>query len=193
MKIESKIEKDKILIDFTKSEKDKRILFDIGSRNINYLSNSNKELIKHNKYQDSKKNDLNPTKNITEKVKLFEQLKNILDKKCQCIRYKNAINKYFFDFIEFLNKRKRKIKNTKKNEKDTNNKIIYNINEINIDDAYYFVYQKYKKYKDNTKKYILSKLRRYIRILNNNEKLNYKNKLSFPRKKKRKMIFQIKI
>ena len=192
MKIESKIEKDKILIDFTKSEKDNRILFDLSSRNINYLSNSNKEIIKPNKYEDSKKNDLNPTKNITEKVKLFEQLKNILDKKCQCIRYKNAINKYFFDFIEFLNKRKRKIKNTKKNEKDTNNKIIYNINEINIDDAYYFVYQKYKNYKENTKKYILSKLRRYIRILNNNEALNFKNKLSFPRKKKKENDFSDK-
>jgi hypothetical protein len=44
--------------------------------------------------------------NSTIKDKLFKELKNILDKKAHSIRYKDTINKYFFDFIQFLNKKK---------------------------------------------------------------------------------------
>ena len=82
--------------------------------------------------------------------------------------------------FNFLTKEK-KINNKKEKDRDFNNEIIYNINEINIDDSYIFVLEKY----ENKKKYILSKLREYKRLLNNNMTINYKKKLLFPRKKKK--------
>lgn len=85
------------------------------------------------------------------------------------LKYKDKINKYF--------------------NKYNDDEIILSIKEINIDDAYSFINKTYKNYKTSTRMFILSKLREYIRILNNDKlwfiKINYHSQ----ERKKRTMIF----
>ena len=66
---------------------------------------------------------------------------------------------------------------------------IININIINLVDAYSFVNKKYKIYNLETKQYILSKMKKYINLLNGDKIMNYKKKLSFHKKIKTKFSF----
>ena len=53
------------------------------------------------------------------------------------------------------------------------------IKRINISDVYNFIITNNKFKKESTKKYMLLRIRRYIRLLNSEEKLNYKQKIRF--------------
>ena len=52
--------------------------------------------------------------------------------------------------------------------------INYYINKIKLIDAYSFVNKKYKTYNLETKQYILSKMKKYINLLNGDKIMNYK-------------------
>ena len=62
-----------------------------------------------------------------------------------------------------------------------NTKFINNTNEIKLDDVYFFVNERYKNYKLETKNNILSKMRKYIRIINKDIQIDYINKISYKR------------
>lgn len=53
------------------------------------------------------------------------------------------------------------------------------IKRINISDVYNFIITNNKFKKESTKKYMMLRIRRYIRLLNSEEKLNYKQKIRF--------------
>ena len=63
--------------------------------------------------------------------------------------------KYFSDFNEYLNKRR------KRNKNYTNNFFNKGANVININDALPFVNKKFKSYKEDTQNYIFWKERKY--------------------------------
>ena len=69
----------------------------------------------------------------------------------------------------------RKIQSTVLND-GKNNDII---KRINISDVYNFIITNNKFKKESTKKYMMLRIRRYIRLLNGEEKLNYKQKIRF--------------
>lgn len=104
------------------------------------------------------------------------RLNIILNQEGQSKEYKRRIFNIFKEIIQFIKiKKPGKIKSTVLNDgknKDT-------IKRINISDVYKFIITNNKFKKESTKKYMLLRIRRYIRLLNGEEKLNYKQKIRF--------------
>jgi hypothetical protein len=128
-------------------------------------------------------------KDIKQKIRLNDndivnRLKTILNSENLSEIYKKKIIRLFERFIYFIAKIKSK-KSILFSRKTLNRNII---GRINI--SYILDFIKYhKKYKSELTKYnILTQLRRYIRKINNEPNLNFKNKIKitiFSRKKKR--------
>ena len=198
MKIESKQNREKIINIFNNRESHKKFILKNNSMNNNEISQSSKNDAKFTLLNDNNKNYsiFNNNCNNTEtnnnnpnidklKIHFFKELNRILEIETQSEGYKEIINKYFVDLIEFLKNTKNKSKTNKNNINNDDNKTLFYIDKVNINDFYAFVKEKYKNYKNTTKNYILSKLRKYIRLLNKDYSINYKKKLLFPRKQQR--------
>lgn len=125
---------------------------------------------------------------LSRKHNIFERINNLMEEENASFSYRKIIIKYFSGLIEYIINKKNKKRKIKINKEDINSKINNYKNKINISDVSSFVKYKYKNYKVSTKKIILSKIRKYVRILNNHPKLDFKFKISFSNTKKKKCL-----
>lgn len=107
---------------------------------------------------------------------IIERLKNILNQENQSKEYKTKILNLFKDLIQYL---KEKNPNAIKEKKLKDGKINYITKRINISDVFNFIENNDKYNKQKSKNYLLSRLRRFVRILNQEEKLNFRPKIKF--------------
>ena len=145
----------------------------ILNHGLNNSNNNHANILLSNSYElkDSKINN-----------QIFDQLKKILDEESKSIKYRDIIMKYFSDFNEYLNKKRKRKRNNTNNLFNKGVNVNCIIKKININDALSFVNEKYKSYKKDTKNCILSKMRKYIKLINNEFTLDFKTKILFPRK-----------
>lgn len=145
----------------------------ILNHGLNNSNNNHANILLSNSYElkDSKINN-----------EIFDQLKKFLDEESKSIKYRNIIMKYFSDFNEYLNKKRKRKRNNTNNLFNKGVNVNCIIKKININDALSFVNEKYKSYKKDTKNCILSKMRKYIKLINNEFTLDFKTKILFPRK-----------
>lgn len=107
------------------------------------------------------------------------KLSKIMERRCLSLKYIQIILSYFIPFFEFLYIKKKNQYNEIKKIKEKDGITYYYINNINLDDVYAFVNSFYQKYKETTRNYILSKMKKYSNLINENIKDNYKKKLYF--------------
>lgn len=135
---------------------------DISFQTIIDAKSSNE--IKEDIFVPSNKNDILIRLNI------------ILNQESQSKEYKRRIFKIFKEIIQFIKiKKPDKMVSTVLNDGKNND----TIKRINISDVYNFIMANDRFKKESTKKYMLLRIRRYIRLLNGEEKLNYKQKILF--------------
>lgn len=135
---------------------------DISFQTIIDAKSSNE--IKEDIFVPSNKNDILIRLNI------------ILNQESQSKEYKRRIFKIFKEIIQFIKiKKPDKMVSTVLNDGKNND----TIKRINISDVYNFIMANNRFKKESTKKYMLLRIRRYIRLLNGEEKLNYKQKILF--------------
>lgn len=108
---------------------------------------------------------------IIEKMMVKEKRRN---------NYIKKIKNYFSEFLYFMKNKNISINLNapQKASNSLNTKFISNTNKIKLDDVYFFVNERYKNYKLETKNNILSKMRKYTRIIHKDIKINYTNKIS---------------
>ena len=125
---------------------------------------------------------------LSNEYHIFDRIENIMDQEDSTFIYKKKVIKYFEGFINFLEINSKTVKS--KFNKITNDykKIIFTIKEINIVDIYNFVNYKFNYYKEDTKNRILSIMRRFSRILNNDPNLDYQESLCFHKSKNNSYI-----
>ena len=117
---------------------------------------------------------------LSEHNNIIERIKGIIAQENSSDIYQKKILKYFNGYAEFIGKKKKRKGEKKRNAKNIKEGNYY-LNQIDITEVYRFVNYKYKNYKYNTKNIILSSMRNFVRILNNDKNINYKKKISFQR------------
>ncbi|MBR1680823.1 hypothetical protein IJ707_03425 [bacterium] len=106
---------------------------------------------------------------------LFDKIEYLLSKEKITEGHKNKIKNLFFKFAEYLISKRTKSNIYKAN---LNSKKILSLKRINISDSYNFIKYKTRYKKESSIKFILSLMRKYIRLLNNEPKLNFKQRIS---------------
>lgn len=148
------------------------------------------EILKKKIVEKSLKNTNHDTfEDKTQLINAISKLNIIFKRRNLSIKYIERIFSYFISFFEFLHIKKNKEKVIKKIV-GNNDIIYYYISKINIEDIYDFVNLKYNNYKNSTKNAILSKMRKYSRLLNEDFELEYKNKPNFPRLSRNETIIE---
>lgn len=112
---------------------------------------------------------------------IIERLKNILNQENQSEEYKKKILNVFQDLIQYL---KEKNPSAIKEIKLKDGKINSIMKRINISDVFNFIENNDKYSKQKSKNYLLSRIRRFVRILNQEENLNFRSKIKFNKKEK---------
>ena len=131
---------------------------------------------------------------LSHKYNIFERLKYLMEEENTSLSYRKTIMQYFSGLIEYIIKKKIKYRKQKIEIEAMKSKINNYKGKINISDVSSFVKYKYKNYKLSTKKIILSKIRKYVRILNNQPKLDFKFKISFSnREKKQSLLTELEL
>ena len=102
--------------------------------------------------------------------------------------YKNEIRKYFFGLFDYISKKGEKVLNIKKNKKSSKLMLNENSNKINMSIVASFVNETFQNYQNETRNYILSKIRKYVRLLNNNFTQNFDFKITFKKNNKENTV-----
>ena len=110
---------------------------------------------------------------------IFDRIENIMAQEKSKNTYKTKVINYFNCFIEFLEKNSKSSKSQIIKIIRDKNETFYVIPKIIISDIHDFVNSKFYSFKDKTKNIILSIMRKFVRMLNNDKNLNYSNKLFF--------------
>ena len=141
----------------------------------NYRANSEKGFNINNK--NINKDIIKLTKNSKsfEKMDLITKLSLILENQKITKTEKNRTKNIFQNFINYLNNNNNSI-NKKKNHKPSNS-FIYD-KRIKITDVTKFIDYKYKQSTDLTIHNMKIRMRKYVRLLNNEPKLNFQKKLN---------------
>lgn len=179
--------KKKVLVKEKKYNKShsKNKTFTIEKLNINtFAKDNNNDIINVDEFKVINP-QLNP-KISSEKpyINIINKLTEIFDEKNLSNDYKKTIIKYFLSFSDFLGRKRKKNGNNILKSLEQNKSMNSNINKINLTDVYSFVNKEFKTYKLETKNYILSKMKKYVNLLNEEKNLNYKKKISFHKKLK---------
>ena len=148
----------------------------ISDKSLSFISESKATIIS---FENKKLNLLNDQ---TKPMKT-KPTKKILERENLSINYIKIILEYFLLFFEFLFRKKKRPKEGIRKEKGDDGIIYYYINKIDLEHVYDFVNIIYKYYKNSTKNFILSKMRKYSRLFNDDNNNNYKHKIPFPYKK----------
>ena len=112
-------------------------------------------------------------KMIFDRLEKFFEIERLGDK------YKNEIRKYFFGLFEYISKKEDKVLDVKKNKKCSKLMINDKLNKINISTVALFVNENFKNYQIESRNYILSKMRKYVRLLNNDFTQDFDFKINF--------------
>lgn len=123
-----------------------------------------------------KSNIFIPPKNID----VISRIDAIIDQEGQSDEYRIRIVNLFKGLCEYI-KEKDKKNNIRLNNNDEEN--IYVIKRIKISDVYDYITKIKKDINPNTKKYNLSRIRKFVRMLNYEPDLNYNIKIGFSKKK----------
>ena len=121
------------------------------------------------------KNNVNISRNLNNN--LLQLLENILNDKNVSTEYTKKVIRLFENFIEYLI-------NTKKNKELFSNYKKYNkyiIKRIKMSDVEDFIFERYKNSKPSTIYNIKSRMRRFIRIINNEPHIDYSRKIFRPK------------
>ena len=121
---------------------------------------------------------------------LFYRLEKFFEIERLGDKYKNEIRKYFFGLFEYISKKEDKVLDVKKNKKCSKLMINDKLNKINISTVALFVNENFKNYQIESRNYILSKMRKYVRLLNNDFTQDFDFKINF---KKKSGIYSINI
>lgn len=113
----------------------------------------------------------------------FDKIENLLNKEKISNNHKNRIKNIFLNFFDYLKLNDNELK-ADKNEINANN--VLSLKRINICDAYNFVKYGAKYKKDSSIKFILSIMRKYIRLINEEPYLNYKTRIHFIKNENKK-------
>ena len=125
---------------------------------------------------------------LSNEYHIFDRIQNIMEQEDSTLIYKKKVIKYFEGFINFLEINSKTVKSRFNKIINDNKKIIYSIKEINIVDIYNFVDYKFNYYKEDTKNRILSIMRRFSRMLNNDSNLDYQESLCFHKSKNNSLV-----
>ena len=145
---------------------------------LNYLSGQEiicSEKNTNNKFDTPIKNDFN---NSPDNNNIFQEISHILDKENASDIYKKKVLKLFETFIDYLveiKKNKELIDNYQKFKK-------YNIGRIKIKDVEDFIADQYKNANPSTVANIKSRMRKFIRIINNEPNLDFSEKIMRPKR-----------
>ena len=141
----------------------------------NYRANSEKGFNINNKNINKDIIKLTKNSNSFEKMDLITKLSLILENQKITKTEKNRTKNIFQNFINYLNNNNNSI-NKKKNHKPSNS-FIYD-KRIKITDVTKFIDYKYKQSTDLTIHNMKIRMRKYVRLLNNEPKLNFQKKLN---------------
>ena len=119
---------------------------------------------------------------IIDRLEKFFEIERLAD------NYKNEIRKYFFGLFDYISKKGEKVLNIKKNKKSSKLMLNENSNKINISIVASFVNETFQNYQNETRNYILSKMRKYVRLLNNNFTQNFDFKITFKKNNKENTV-----
>jgi len=125
---------------------------------------------------------------LNEKILFLVNKKNALKFIYEELRYSKVQKDYIDKMMSLFDKyfayvEKNRINFIKKYDKKKN-KIFFSLDKININDVYIFISNYYyNNSKIKSKNYVLSRMRKYIRLLNDEPNLNYNYKIEFKNKK----------
>ena len=194
-KIRQKEEKSQKILKFSKTEESKEKTLNnplnfLGKNSNLHIEKNNSEILDSLSYNNFKGYNLrqhkapNEAKKSESNINAIVKLVNILEGSNFSLNYITKILTYFIEFFQYLdNIRKKGGEKTIKKIAGKDGIIYYYINKIDLEQVYNFVNFNYKNYKLSTKHIILSKMRKYTQLLNDNMKDNYSNKLYFKKVK----------
>lgn len=117
---------------------------------------------------------------LSKDKQIIDRLDKIMLDEGVSLIYQRKIKLYFLKFLNFIDNNNNNKNKTSIFTNTNDNKTLKNYTgKIALSDVFNFVNTYYKKYKEITKNTILSKMRKYIRILNDEPNINYEKKISF--------------
>ena len=151
------------------------------SNKQNIAQNDLKALINNQNKKPYFINDDNNALYLKNKM-IFDRLEKFFEIERLGDKYKNEIRKYFFGLFEYISKKEDKVLDVKKNKKCSKLMINDKLNKINISTVALFVNENFKNYQIESRNYILSKMRKYVRLLNNDFTQDFDFKINFKKK-----------